>query len=997
MVPDGYTVDLVAGSDLVDYPMFATLDNTGRLFVFESVGNVYETSEQAVESPRFRIKLLIDQDQDGTYDQATVFADKLSFPQGGVFIDGSLIASSAPDLLKLTDTDGDGVADEREVLLSGWTLNVNANSLIGPFLGPDGWLYLTSAIEGFDVTSKEGEQLKGETARIWRVRPDGSDLEWISAGGMNNPVELAFTPAGEVIGTQTFFVSPQRGVRDAITYWIEGGIYGKKNSNIDRDGLPRTGGLLPVVSQYSRVAPAGIGGYRSKLLGADYQDNLFSTQFNTHQITRHIVERVGGSFKTADSPFLWSDDEDFHPTDVLEDADGSLLVVGTGGRFILGCPLSQVSKPQLKGAIYRITKKDAINVEDPYGNAIDWTGLSVQSLGEHLDDQRPFVSDRAQQELITRGDEAVEIFDKVLRESASTSAKIKSVYGLYQINSSRALNVIRAGFDQLQPSLAVATAKAAGLSKSREFTEDLISLLSSSNSAVVRQSITALGQIGDPLAIEPLLELARSSEDRFVNHAIIYSLILLNNPEPLQALLNGSSGKLASTLLLALDQMPSGGLAVESVMPFLADPSLMETTLLVARRHPEWSDQLVTYLNRTIAAGQLNGQELTRFGPLLTDYCASTAMQQFLSNLLDSDSDESFEIAINSMGNCSVDSFPEAWYHQLSRVLLTSNDPVKLSQVVSLVNLRGLSGLDTELNQLVSNNKLPADLRISCVKAILSANPSLSEQNFNFLTANLLDTNAPVSNQAAATVLASADLNEPQLSTITSEVLPDLDPFLLPRLLPAFEKSSNPEIGHELVAYLSDLPSLDNFTEDYLNQLFSSYPDELAAPLNELLSKLSTLRSERIQRITNLEQSLALGSEENGRELYFGKAICWTCHAVQEGGGTLGPDLTSIQKDRSVHDIIEAIVYPSVSFVREYETYKITTATNEYRGIIKEQTPEIVVLGTTPETDVRIRVSEIQSIEQQNTSMMPQGLDQLLTEQEFADLLAYLMARDLVY
>ena len=86
-----------------------------------------------------------------------------------------------------------------------------------------------------------------------------------------------------------------------------------------------------------------------------------------------------------------------------------------------------------------------------------------------------------------------------------------------------------------------------------------------------------------------------------------------------------------------------------------------------------------------------------------------------------------------------------------------------------------------------------------------------------------------------------------------------------------------------------------------------------------------------------------------------------------------------------------------MSFVREYETYKITTVTNEYRGIIREQTPEIVVLGTAPETNVRIRVSEIQSIEQVNTSMMPQGLDQLLTEQEFADLLAYLMAKDLVY
>ena len=229
-VLEGYTVEMVAGPDLLDFPMFATLDETGRLFVFESIGHVYEKSQDAIDNPQFRIKLLQDLDGDGRYEKSTIFADRLSFPQGGVFYKGSLYASAAPDLLKLTDTDGDGVADEREVLLSGWILNVNANSLIGPFLGPDGWLYMTSAIMGFDVTSKEGERLKGETARIWRVKPDGSDLNWVAAGGMNNPVELTFTNAGEVIGTQTFFVYPQRGLRDALTFWVEGGAYGKKLS-----------------------------------------------------------------------------------------------------------------------------------------------------------------------------------------------------------------------------------------------------------------------------------------------------------------------------------------------------------------------------------------------------------------------------------------------------------------------------------------------------------------------------------------------------------------------------------------------------------------------------------------------------------------------------------------------------------------------------------------------------------------------------------------------
>ena len=153
-VPDGYTVEVAADSSLVDYPMFSTLDETGRLFVFESTGNVYERTRDAFSKPQFRIKLLEDKNGDGIYDKSTIFADTVRFPQGGVFYKGSLYASSAPDLLKLTDTDGDGVADKREILLSGWTLNVNANSLVGPFMGPDGWLYMTNAIMGFDVPVK---------------------------------------------------------------------------------------------------------------------------------------------------------------------------------------------------------------------------------------------------------------------------------------------------------------------------------------------------------------------------------------------------------------------------------------------------------------------------------------------------------------------------------------------------------------------------------------------------------------------------------------------------------------------------------------------------------------------------------------------------------------------------------------------------------------------------------------------------------------------------
>jgi putative heme-binding domain-containing protein len=143
-----------------------------------------------------------------------------------------------------------------------------------------------------------------------------------------------------------------------------------------------------------------------------------------------------------------------------------------------------------------------------------------------------------------------------------------------------------------------------------------------------------------------------------------------------------------------------------------------------------------------------------------------------------------------------------------------------------------------------------------------------------------------------------------------------------------------------------------------------------------------------------MESRIGQGDLERGRKLYFGKAVCASCHTVGADGGKLGPDLTSIQRDRSAHDLLEAIVYPSASFVREFETYRVKTKTNDYTGIIKEKNPDAILLATSPQTSVRILRPEIVSMQIVDVSLMPQGLDKLLTDQEMADLMAFIIGQD---
>ena len=175
-----------------------------------------------------------------------------------------------------------------------------------------------------------------------------------SGGGFDNPVEVVFTPAGETIGTMTYFKDPENGERDALLHFVEGGVYPKWYSVVSE--FKRTGDLMPVMTKFARIAPAGLLRYRSPAFGSDYEGNLFSAQFNPHRVQRHVVHREGATFRTEDSDFLTSSDPDFHPTDVMEDADGSLIVFDTGAWFIHGCPISRVAKPEIKGGIYRISK-----------------------------------------------------------------------------------------------------------------------------------------------------------------------------------------------------------------------------------------------------------------------------------------------------------------------------------------------------------------------------------------------------------------------------------------------------------------------------------------------------------------------------------------------------------------------------------------------------------------------------------------------------------------
>jgi putative heme-binding domain-containing protein len=110
-------------------------------------------------------------------------------------------------------------------------------------------------------------------------------------------------------------------------------------------------------------------------------------------------------------------------------------------------------------------------------------------------------------------------------------------------------------------------------------------------------------------------------------------------------------------------------------------------------------------------------------------------------------------------------------------------------------------------------------------------------------------------------------------------------------------------------------------------------------------------------------------------------------------GGHVGPDLTSIGTVRTERDLLESIVYPSASFVRSYEPMVVQTKSDEqYTGVLRKDAPDEVVLVTGPGPEIRVARADIAEMRPGTISIMPAGLEQQLSKQELADLLAFLKA-----
>lgn len=139
------TIECVAAEPLVIDPVAMAFDEHQRMWVAENRG--YPQSPEGVKAGT--IALLQDKDRDGYYEQRTTFASNLHYPNGILPWEEGVIVTDAPDVLFMKDTDGDGVCDIKQVLLTGFDTSRSTQLRVNdPTLDPDGWIYLAGGLSG---------------------------------------------------------------------------------------------------------------------------------------------------------------------------------------------------------------------------------------------------------------------------------------------------------------------------------------------------------------------------------------------------------------------------------------------------------------------------------------------------------------------------------------------------------------------------------------------------------------------------------------------------------------------------------------------------------------------------------------------------------------------------------------------------------------------------------------------------------------------------------
>jgi len=959
-VAPGFKIEQVAAEPLVNSPVAMEWDENGRLFVCEMRG-YSEDREKSLS----RVSMLEDLDGDGCYDKSTVFADKLLWPTAVFCYDGGLFVGDAPDVFYFKDTDGDGKADVKKHVYTGFG-TTNVQGLLNCFRwGLDNKIHLATSSLGGDIR-KAGPEIDPKTAKTVNVRgrdiafnPNTYDFELTSGASQHG---MSFDDWGHkfvssnsnhiqqvmyedrYIARNPYLSAPDSRVMIAAD-GPQAEVFRKSPVEpwrVIRTQLRVAGAVKGMVEGGGRAAGyfTGAGGvtiYRGDAWPDEWKGIAIVGDVGSNLVHRKRLEPNGLEFiaKRIDdqSEFVASTDVWFRPAQYANGPDGSLHILDVY-REVIEHPASippmikehlDLTAGRDRGRLYRVIPEKGFK-QRPTPKLGSATTAELVALLEH---PNSWHRETAARLLYTRQDKtAIEPLKKLAAESKSPLGRMHALYALD-------------GLGALDGSIVI---------KCLQDTHPLVR----AHSLRLAENVNPVEQLTDCViesALDPALEVryqAAFTAGKFFRFGVVIPnpKIVTSFPNPMSQLIFAES--MSRDFSNRWVQLAWQSSMIDGAGGILTSILLTEKTRSAPGASP--------VLEKLAAQIALQNKKIDVDGTI-------TALTTF----------EGVEPAVKL-----------AVYRGLMQGLKNPQ-----SEVSRLFAAGGLAEAQTLLDKLLVASTATALNDKAAIKARQTAIEDIALGKFAAVQptlVKLIDNRQPTEVQLAALAVLGR-FADPGVSAVVLDAWPKLSPTVKePALEVLFARAERIE------AMLTALEK-NNFNPSDLpparvQTLLKTGDAARQARAEKLLGALRPSR--RADVVAAYREALTMsGDVARGREIF--KKNCNACHKAENVGHEIGPNLSTI-KTRGAETILTNVLDPSREVNPQFVNYMLIADDGRtITGLIAAESATAVTLKRAEgQTDTVLRVN-IDELLGTGLSIMPEGLEQKFDKQGMADLIAYIM------